>query len=75
MTKELRQLKISSEKVKENIFTTLHKIKNELGFINKYSIENAVTDLRDAFINKSFLDPLNNEMYFNIKRMQSINLK
>jgi nucleoside-diphosphate-sugar epimerase len=51
------------------------KIKNELGFINKYSIENAVTDLRDAFINKNFLDPLNNEMYFNIKRMQSINLK
>jgi nucleoside-diphosphate-sugar epimerase len=51
------------------------KIKNILGFQNKYKIEDAVIDMREAFKKKMFKDPLSNEMYFNIKRMQSINLK
>ena len=51
------------------------KIKNVLKFQPKYKIEDAIFDLKNAFLKDSFKDPLNNEMYFNIKRMKSINLK
>ncbi len=51
------------------------KIKNELNFHAKHSINEAVLDLVAAFKNKILIDPLNNEMYFNIKRMNNINLK
>ena len=51
------------------------KIKDELNFHAKHSINEAVLDLVTAFKNKILIDPLNNEMYFNIKRMNNINLK
>ena len=61
MTKELRQLKISSEKVKENIFTTLHKIKNkgldemDMNLVNKIltGLEVCYCNRIDEFIQKS----------------------
>lgn len=51
------------------------KIKNELGFFTKYNILNAVEDLKIAFEKKVLINPLTNDNYFNIKKMQSINLK
>ena len=51
------------------------KIKNELGFIAKYSIEDAVKDMKNAFDKNLLPNSLDDEMYFNIKRMNSINLK
>lgn len=51
------------------------KLKKVLGFQPQYTIKNAVEDLKDAFEKKLFSDPLENEMYFNIKRMQSIELE
>tara|TARA_B100000959_G_C14901639_1_gene591198 strand:+ start:197 stop:1171 length:975 start_codon:yes stop_codon:yes gene_type:complete len=51
------------------------KIKKSLGFKTDFGIKDAIIDLRNAFQNQSLKDPLNNEMYFNIKRMKSINLK
>ncbi len=51
------------------------KIFDELGFIAKYSIEDAVRDMKNAFDKKLLPNSLNDEMYFNIKRMNSINLK
>lgn len=50
------------------------KIKSVLGFEAKYSIKQAVEDLRHAFETGKLKDPLHNEMYYNIKRMQSVNL-
>ena len=50
------------------------KIQNKLGFKNFYSIEDAIVELINAFENKLLHDPLNNEMYFNIKKMKSLNL-
>ena len=50
------------------------KIQNQLGFINNFSILNAIEDLKDAFDKKLLIDCLINENYFNIKKMQSINL-
>jgi nucleoside-diphosphate-sugar epimerase len=54
---------------------TSEKIKKILNFKNKKTIKNAIEDLNKAFKEKLFINSLENEMYFNIKRMKSINLK
>ena len=51
------------------------KIQDELGFVTNFSILNAIEDLKHAFEKKFLSDCLINENYFNIKKMQSINLK
>ena len=51
------------------------KIKNKLGFINYYNIEDAIKELVSIFEKKLLVDPLNNEIYYNIKKMMSLNLK
>ena len=51
-----------------------NKIKTELGFVAKHTIRDAVEDLCDAFDKKLLPNSLSDEMYFNIKRMQSLNL-
>jgi nucleoside-diphosphate-sugar epimerase len=52
-----------------------NKIKKTLNFKTTKTIKNAIEDLNDAFIKNKFINSLDNEMYFNIKRMKSINLK
>jgi nucleoside-diphosphate-sugar epimerase len=63
-TNDLRSYRISSE-----------KIKNDIGFVPKHSIADAVTDLVSAFnagkIPASMTDP----KYYNIKTMQAISLR
>tara|TARA_A100001011_G_C14321973_1_gene851224 strand:- start:9913 stop:10893 length:981 start_codon:yes stop_codon:yes gene_type:complete len=51
------------------------KIKDVLGFYTQKTIEDAVKDLKEAFDKKILNDTLTNEKYFNIKRMNSINLE
>ncbi|HER26082.1 MAG TPA: SDR family NAD-dependent epimerase/dehydratase [Rhodospirillales bacterium] len=51
------------------------RIKREIGFKPEFSIEQAVRDLKQAFEDGRLHDPLNNPLYFNIKRMQDLNLK
>lgn len=51
------------------------KIKNELGFSAKHSIEEAVMDLKNAFDAGKIPNSMNDVRYFNIKTMQALNLK
>lgn len=51
------------------------KIQKKLGFKNYYNIEDGIVELMNAFKEKMFIDPLSNEIYFNIKRMKSLDLK
>jgi nucleoside-diphosphate-sugar epimerase len=51
------------------------KIQEELGFVTNYNILNAIEDLKYAFEKNLLSDCLKNENYFNIKKMQSTNLK
>jgi nucleoside-diphosphate-sugar epimerase len=51
------------------------KIQDELGFVTNFNIINAIEDLKYAFEKKILLNCLTNENYFNIKKMQSVNLK
>ena len=48
------------------------KIKNELGFVPKRSIEKAVSDLCLAFKKGLLPDSFNNDIYFNVKRLKGI---
>ena len=50
------------------------KILDTLDFHPTFSIEEAVVDLKQAFEKNLLTNPLENENYFNIRRMQNINL-
>ncbi|MCK4967241.1 SDR family oxidoreductase, partial [bacterium] len=50
------------------------KIKEELGFASKHTIEEAVFALKKAFEEGKIPDPMNNIRYYNIKTMQALNL-
>jgi len=58
---DIRSYRISSE-----------KIKKELHFIPRHTIEDAVRDLIRAFEAGKFQDPMNNPRYFNIKMLKSL---
>ena len=51
------------------------KIKQELGFEAKHTIEEAIMDIKEAFGSGKILDSMNDIQYYNIKTMQNIKLK
>ena len=51
------------------------KITEILNFKTKFTVQDAVIDLKKAFDEKLLVNTLENEMYFNIKRMQYYQLK
>ena len=57
---DIRSYRISSE-----------KIKKELNFVPKHTIEDAVRDLIKAFKEGKFNDPMKNPRYFNIKTLKA----
>lgn len=51
------------------------RIKEELAFVPRHSIADAVRDLKAAIQDGCLDDPMNNPHYFNIKRMKEIHLE
>jgi len=51
------------------------KIQDELGFVAKHTIRDAVLDLCEAFDQGLLPNSLDDEMYFNIKRMNNLELQ
>ncbi|MBU2488591.1 MAG: NAD-dependent epimerase/dehydratase family protein [Proteobacteria bacterium] len=51
------------------------KISDDIGFVARHTIEDAVRDLADAFAQGLVPDPMTDPRYYNIKLMQSVNLK
>ena len=51
------------------------RIKDELGFVPKKNIDDAINDLKKAFEKKLLPNSLKDERYFNIEMMKKINLK
>jgi nucleoside-diphosphate-sugar epimerase len=49
-------------------------MKQELGFIPRYTVEDAVRDLKNAFDEGLIPGPMKKSIYFNIRRMQEVNL-
>ena len=52
-----------------------NKINRQIRFRAKKTIKDAATDLAIAFKRGTFKDPLKNELFYNIKRMQSLKIK
>ena len=50
------------------------KIRRELGFAPKFTVQDAVQGLCTAFSDGLVPDPLNGANYYNIRRMQQISL-
>lgn len=51
------------------------KIKEELNFSPRHTIEEAINDLKNAFEQRRIPGPMEDNRYYNIKTMQEINLK
>ena len=51
------------------------KIEDKLGFKMNHTVEDAIQELVQAFDNGKYKNPLVNDNYFNIKKMQNISLK
>ena len=49
-------------------------MKRELGFIPKYTVEDAVRDLQRAFSQGLIPESMDKSIYFNIRRMQEVDL-
>jgi len=63
-TNDNRSYQVSSKRVKE-----------ELGYVPKHTIEEAILGLKKAFEDGKIPDPMTGIRYYNIKTMQAINLK
>jgi len=63
-TNDMRSYHVSSD-----------KIARELGFQPKYTIRNAVESLVDAFKAGKISDPMNDNIYYNVKRMQALGIQ
>jgi len=51
------------------------KIKRVLGFEPKYTIQDAIQGIVDAYRAGKLKDPMNNSLYSNIKRMRELQVK
>ncbi len=72
-----RNINISIEETDDNrsYHISSKKIENQLNFKIKYTVDDAIKDIIESFEKKKFKNSLENENYFNIKKMNSINLK
>jgi nucleoside-diphosphate-sugar epimerase len=79
MVKNVIDNDVNIKKVKSNDDRSYHisseKIKSILGFKPAYTIPDAISDLKNAFEKKILKDCLHNSEYFNVKKIQEINLK
>jgi len=62
-TKDLRSYRVDSS-----------LIKNELGFLPEYKVEDAINDIVFALESDRFVNPLDNSLYYNIKKMKELKL-
>tara|TARA_B100001057_G_C22758956_1_gene914950 strand:- start:182 stop:1165 length:984 start_codon:yes stop_codon:yes gene_type:complete len=71
------QVKITNTESDDNrsYHVSSEKIKEVLGFTTKFTVKNAVSDLKDAFKKQVLTNTFENELFFNIKRMNKIKLK
>jgi nucleoside-diphosphate-sugar epimerase len=63
-TDDLRSYHVSSERIRQ-----------ELGFCARRSVDNAIEDLRNAFASGKVPDSMTDDRYYNIKRMQRLHLR
>ena len=79
ITEVIGDPKIISEYIPTDDIRSYHinsdKIRKVLGFEPKYTIQEGVKSIADAYKKGLIVDGLNNPLYYNIKMMQKVNLK
>ncbi len=68
-------IKTTSTDDNRSYHVSSQKIKAELGFESKHSVEDAISDLKKAFDDGKIPGSLDDIRYFNIKTMQALNMK
>jgi nucleoside-diphosphate-sugar epimerase len=68
-------IKTTSTDDNRSYHVSSQKIKAELGFESKHSVEDAISDLKKAFDDGKLPGSLDDIRYFNIKTMQALNMK
>lgn len=66
------QIEVTSSNDNRSYHINSDKIKHCLGFVPKYSIEDAVRDLCKAFRAGKIPDSMTDDIYFNVKRIQAL---
>jgi len=51
------------------------RIRRELGFVPRHSVEDAIADLKRAFDGGKVPDAMTDDRYYNIKRMQTYRMR
>ena len=74
LQKEIKIKKLPSDDLRSYHISS-KKIQDTINFVPAFTIKEGINDLISAFRNNLLINPLENEMYFNIKRMNSLNLK
>ena len=75
LKKLINHLPAEKKNIKINgLSTNSKKIYDKLKFRPNFTIKNAVQDLKKAFEENKLPDSLKDTKYFNIKKMQEINL-
>ena len=71
------KVKIVNSKSDDNrsYHVSSQKIKDILGFETKFTVKDAINDLKVAFQKKLLINTFDNEYFFNIKRMNNIDLR
>jgi nucleoside-diphosphate-sugar epimerase len=71
-----QDVKITNTETNDNrsYHVSSQKIKDILGFQTKFTVQDAVIDLKNAFEKKYLVDTFDNEYFYNIKRMNSLKL-
>ena len=69
-----KNIEIVFEKTDDNrsYHVSSKKIYDVLSYEPNFTIDDAIRDLHEAFKKNLFIDPLNNENYFNIKKLNNI---
>jgi len=68
-------VEITESDDKRSYCISSEKIKRELGFVPRHTVEEAVEDLRQAFEGGRVPNALNDIRYYNIKTMQAVRLR
>ncbi len=68
------QMEIVASDDKRSYCVCSEKIKRELGFVPKHTVEDAIRDLKEAFENQWIKDASGDIRYYNIKTMQAVQL-
>ena len=68
------RIEVTSSNDNRSYHINSDKIKNVLNYVPKYTVENAVLDLCQAFKNQKVIDT-NNDIFYNVRRLKRLQIK